>query len=480
MVLFLSRDWSEQLHGYFSTDWSHLWLPENGQPNKIRINRERYLKHTVTDLNDPNEPFVTTANSIETQGMNTFFGNFMTEISSITDPEQQSEVTTYTQAPASPNTPNIANDAQIWSLYFDGSKSREGAGVGCVLIDPTGNKTFIACRLEFECTNNTTEYEALLQGLRKALDMDVQNLVVFGDSEIVVKQVRNAIHCLSPHLKNYQTEVWGLMHKFLAFNINSIPRMSNSEADLLANVASKLLPAEGLSPNAFSVELLFRPSIPDNITNWRVFDDDQQIINFLHMEDTFQDAVIDEGTHDENLRDFTVISDPRSPESSSELVNSIPKSVVRLEKFYDLHDKFRGVVNCKTNSSSLLYETVNLGTRDNPQNINLGKGCSEQERSAFIKLFKEFKDVFSWTYDDLKTFDPNIIQHVIPMKPQTQPFQQKLRKMHPKLEPTVKKELNKLLTAKIIFPVRHTQWVSNLVPVRKKSGEIRLCVDFQI
>jgi hypothetical protein len=75
-------------------------------------------------------------------------------------------------------------------------------------------------------------------------------------------------------------------------------------------------------------------------------------------------------------------------------------------------------------------------------------------------------------YDDLKTFDPKIIQHVIPMKPQTQRFQQKLRKMHPKLEPTVKKELNKLITAKIIFLVRHTQWVSNLVPVRNKNGEI--------
>jgi hypothetical protein len=121
------------------------------------------------------------------------------------------------------------------------------------------------------------------------------------------------------------------------------------------------------------------------------------------------------------------------------LVNSIPGSVVILEKFYDLHDKFRGVVNCKTSSSSLSYETVNLGTRDNSQNINLGKGCSEQERFSFIKLFKEFKDVFSWTYDDMKIFDPNIIQHVIPMKPQTHPFQQKLRKMHPKLEPFVKK-----------------------------------------
>jgi hypothetical protein len=174
------------------------------------------------------------------------------------------------------------------------------------------------------------------------------------------------------------------------------------------------------------------------------------------MEETFQGMVIDEGTHDENLHEFMVILDPRSPKSSLDMVNSIPKSVVRLENFYDLHDKFRKLVNCKMNSSSLMHEKVNLGTKDNPQCINLGLGCSEQEKVAFIKLFKEFKDVFAWTYDDLKTFDANIIQHVIPMKPQTQPFQQKLRKMHPKLKPTVKKELNKLLNAKIIFPVRHT------------------------
>jgi hypothetical protein len=106
------------------------------------------------------------------------------------------------------------------------------------------------------------------------------------------------------------------------------------------------------------------------------------------MEDTFQGAIIDEGTHDENLHNFTVISNPRSLESTSDLVNSISRSVVRLDFFYDLHDKFRGPVNCKTNSSSLTYETINLGTKDNLQNINLGTGCSEQERSAFIKLFK--------------------------------------------------------------------------------------------
>jgi ribonuclease HI len=79
------------------------------------------------------------------------------------------------------------DENQIWSLYFDGSKSKEGAGAGYIIIDPVGNKTLMACRLEFECTNNTAEYEALLQGLRKDLDMNIQNLVVFGDSEIVVR-----------------------------------------------------------------------------------------------------------------------------------------------------------------------------------------------------------------------------------------------------------------------------------------------------
>jgi hypothetical protein len=92
----------------------------------------------------------------------------------------------------------------IWTLYFDGSKSQEGLGVGCILIEHKGKCYFLSCRLEFECTNNTAEYEALVQGLKKAIDLDVKELKVFGDSEIIVRQVRNTIHCNSPHLKNCQ------------------------------------------------------------------------------------------------------------------------------------------------------------------------------------------------------------------------------------------------------------------------------------
>ena len=55
------------------------------------------------------------------------------------------------------------------------------------------------------------EYEALVQGLRKAIELKVSNLRVFGDSEIIVKQIRNQINCISPHLKAYQNEVWDLL-----------------------------------------------------------------------------------------------------------------------------------------------------------------------------------------------------------------------------------------------------------------------------
>jgi hypothetical protein len=64
------------------------------------------------------------------------------------------------------------------------------------------------------------------------------------------------------------------------------------------------------------------------------------------------------------------------------------------------------------------------------------------------------------------------------MKKDVKPFQQKLHRFHPSLEPLIQKELKKLLDAKIIFQVRHSTWVSNLVHVRKKTGEIHLCVDF--
>ena len=64
------------------------------------------------------------------------------------------------------------------------------------------------------------------------------------------------------------------------------------------------------------------------------------------------------------------------------------------------------------------------------------------------------------------------------MKEESKPFRQKLRQINPMLLPIMEKEVKKILDAQIIIPLRYYEWVANLVPVRKKNGEIRLCVDF--
>jgi hypothetical protein len=69
----LSRDWSAKLNGYFATDWSHLWLPYKDQPNKIKVEQENYMKHTITDLNDPNETIMFSRSILGNLCFDTFF-----------------------------------------------------------------------------------------------------------------------------------------------------------------------------------------------------------------------------------------------------------------------------------------------------------------------------------------------------------------------------------------------------------------------
>ena len=57
----------------------------------------------------------------------------------------------------------------------------------------------------------------------------------------------------------------------------------NYEANMLANANSNLCPSDNFSQDIFYVELIYRPSIPDNITNWRVFEDDEQIVIFFTL-----------------------------------------------------------------------------------------------------------------------------------------------------------------------------------------------------
>ena len=71
------------------------------------------------------------------------------------------------------------------------------------------------------------------------------------------------------------------------------------------------------------------------------------------------------------------------------------------------------------------------------------------------------------------------MQHTIPIKKDEMHFKKNLRRMNPKLLPLVEKDIKKLFEAKIIVALRFSRWVANLVLVRKKNGEIMICIDLK-
>jgi hypothetical protein len=75
--------------------------------------------------------------------------------------------------------------------------------------------------------------------------------------------------------------------------------------------------------------------------------------------------------------------------------------------------------------------------------------------------------------------DPDIVIHEIKIYPDAKPVWQHLHPVHPRKAATIKLEVEKLLKASFIYLVALTDWVSNLVPIDKKQGTIRMCVDYR-
>jgi ribonuclease HI len=115
--------------------------------------------------------------------------------------------------------------SEVCKMYFNGSSSKDGSDAGILLISPLEEVITLSYKLEFETTNNITKYEALVLGLRAAKDMVIDCLAFFGDSELVINQVRNIYQDKKQRLKQYMNEVCDLIDNFfLEFNLSFIPR----------------------------------------------------------------------------------------------------------------------------------------------------------------------------------------------------------------------------------------------------------------
>ena len=82
--------------------------------------------------------------------------------------------------------PPAQTQTECWTLYFDGSLMKTGAGTGLLFISPLGVHMRYMVRLHFAASNNVAEYEALINGLQVAIELGARRLDVRGDSRLVI------------------------------------------------------------------------------------------------------------------------------------------------------------------------------------------------------------------------------------------------------------------------------------------------------
>ena len=129
--------------------------------------------------------------------------------------------------------------SSAWTMYFDGSKRVEGAGAGVVLVSPQGDKIRCVLRMSFpNASNNEAEYEAILHGMRMAKACGATRLKIFGDSNLVAQQVMNQCDAISDNMTAYRDMYNNLEGTFDGCEVSHISRVSNDEADNLANIGS--------------------------------------------------------------------------------------------------------------------------------------------------------------------------------------------------------------------------------------------------
>ncbi|KAJ9678147.1 hypothetical protein PVL29_022899 [Vitis rotundifolia] len=136
-----------------------------------------------------------------------------------------------------------------WRMYFDGTANHSGYGIGVLLISPHGDHIPRSIRLAFSdrhpATNNIVEYEACILGLEIALELGIRQVEVFGDSNLVLRQIQGEWKTRDAKLKPYHAYLELLVRRFDDLEYKHPPRAQNQFVDALATLASMIdIPAD--------------------------------------------------------------------------------------------------------------------------------------------------------------------------------------------------------------------------------------------
>jgi ribonuclease HI len=173
-------------------------------------------------------------------------------------------------------------DVEAWTIFCDGSWGTFGAGAAAVLVVPSKVRTCYTVKLDFSCTNNIAEYEALQLGLRKLKEMGIRRAILKTNSQVISGHVDKSSKARDPKFEKYLDAVRRLEASFEGFSVK-ISKGENEHADLLAKSAAQGLPLPSEvffeTIKAPSVELMERAVLaisPVHSEDWRT-----EIISFL-------------------------------------------------------------------------------------------------------------------------------------------------------------------------------------------------------
>ena len=167
-------------------------------------------------------------------------------------------------------------------MSFDGSCSKTSSGVGVWIHNTNQGHSY---KLDFHCTNNIEEYEALLLGLHFLKDSGAKKMSVQGDSELIIRQIKGEYSAKNPRLREYRNAALELLKTFEKYELNFIPRAQNNLANELAFAANNFqIPHIN---EQFTVKVKNRPTVLDNENYWQVFECDKHIDDFIQSKNDF-------------------------------------------------------------------------------------------------------------------------------------------------------------------------------------------------
>ena len=111
--------------------------------------------------------------------------------------------------------------------------------------------------------------------------------------------------------------------------------------------------------------------------------------------------------------------------------------------------------------------------------VTINATLEPEEEKELLEFVRKNQDVFAWSANDLRGVSRDIIEHRLDINPNIKPKKQKLRKMaDEKVAAVNKAEVQRLLDTDVIREVKYPTWLANTVPVKKKNGKWRMCIDF--